>query len=148
MPISRRRGTSSSRAGIRKRRRTRYPQRWRKSSSGGTQWNPRPYARGTPISNLIKSKQRGLQRIRKRLAQRGDVSFEQDLDPGEVLACMADRFTPQEIAELLGKTEAAGRQNLRAARRKLASCLAETGSTGGAATTTGRRPDELQWPCT
>ena len=82
MPISRCCGTSSSRTGIRKRRRTRCPRRWRKSSSGGTQWNPRAYARGTPISNLIKNKQRGLQRIQERLAQRGDVSFEHDLDPG------------------------------------------------------------------
>ncbi len=88
LPISRCCGTSSSRAGIRKRRRTRCPRRWRKSSSGGTQWNPRAYARGsTPTSNLIKSnlimsKQRGLQRIQERLAQRGDVSFEHDLDPG------------------------------------------------------------------
>lgn len=40
------------------------------------------------------------------------------------------------------------RQNLRAALKKLASCLAETGSTEGAATTTGRTPDERQWPCT
>lgn len=82
LPISRCCGTSSSRTGIRKRRRTQCPWRWRKSSSGGRQWNPRAYARGTPISNLIKSKQRGLQRIQERLAQRGDVSFEHDLDPG------------------------------------------------------------------
>jgi len=82
LPISRCCGTSSSRAGIRKRRRTQCPRRWRKSSSGGRQWNPGAYARGTSISNLIKSKQRGLQRIQERLAQRGDVSFEHDLDPG------------------------------------------------------------------
>jgi hypothetical protein len=82
VPISRCCGTPSSQARIRKRRRTRCPRRWRKSSSGGTQWNPRAYARGTPISNLIKNKQRGLQRIQERLAQRGDVSFEHDLDPG------------------------------------------------------------------
>jgi hypothetical protein len=81
VPISRCCGTSSSRTGIRKRRRARCPRRWRKSSTGGTQWNPRAYARGTAISNLIKNKQRGLQRIQERLAQRGDVSFEHDLDP-------------------------------------------------------------------
>ena len=110
--------------------------------------NPRAYARRAAISNLIKDKQRGLQRIQKRLIQRGDVPLEHDLDPGlivweqrewvtlllkslppaqrEVLACMVDMFTPQEIAQMLGKTEAAVRQNLCAARKNLASCLAET----------------------
>ena len=109
--------------------------------------NPRAYARRAALSNLIKNKQRGLQRIRERLIQRGDVPLEHDLDPGlliweqqewvtqllnslppaqrEVLACMVDMFTPQEIAQLLGKTEAAVRQNLRAARQNLASCFAE-----------------------
>ncbi len=66
----------------------------------------------------------------------------------EGLACMVDTFTPQEIAELLGQAEAAVRQNLRAARKDLASCLAETGGIEGAATTHGRRLDERQWPCT
>jgi DNA-directed RNA polymerase specialized sigma24 family protein len=43
----------------------------------------------------------------------------------EVLACMVDTFTRQEIAQLLGKTEVAVRQNLCAARKRLARCLAE-----------------------
>ena len=43
----------------------------------------------------------------------------------EVLACMIDEFTRQEIARLLGKTEAAVRQNLHAARMRLATWLAE-----------------------
>jgi RNA polymerase sigma factor (sigma-70 family) len=112
--------------------------------------NPRAYARRAAISNLIKNKQRGLPRIRERLVQRGDVPLEYDLDPGlmvweqqewvpmllkslpraqrDVLACMVDMFTQQEIAQLLGKTEAAVRQNLRAARKRLARCLAETES--------------------
>lgn len=55
----------------------------------------------------------------------------------EVLACMVDMFTPQEIAQQLGKTEAAVRQNLCAARRKLASRLGKPG-----AATTGEGPDE------
>jgi DNA-directed RNA polymerase specialized sigma24 family protein len=96
---------------------------------------------------LIKDKQRGLQRIQKRLIQQGEVPPEHDLDPGlivweqqewvtlllkslppaqrEVLACMVDMFVSREIAQLLGKTEAAVRQNLCAARKRLADCLAE-----------------------
>ena len=35
--------------------------------------NPRAYARRTAINNMIKSRQRGLQRISARLIQRGDV---------------------------------------------------------------------------
>jgi RNA polymerase sigma factor (sigma-70 family) len=107
--------------------------------------NPRAYARRTAINNMIKSRQRGLQRISERLIQRGEVPPEGDEDPGllvweqqewvtlllkslpvaqrQVLACMVDMFTAQEIAQLLGKTEAAVRQNLCAARKRLAGCL-------------------------
>ena len=46
-----------------------------------------------------------------------------------MLACLVDTFTPQEIAELLGKTEATVRQNLCAARKRLAGCLNETDTT-------------------
>jgi RNA polymerase sigma-70 factor (ECF subfamily) len=109
--------------------------------------NPAAYARRAAISNLIKDKQRGLPRIQERLIQRGEVPPEHDLDPNltvweqqewvtlllkslppaqqEVLACMVDMFTKREIAQLLGKTEAAVRQNLCAARKRLADCLAE-----------------------
>lgn len=109
--------------------------------------NPRAYARRAAIRSAIKNKERGLQRIQERLIQRGDIPAEQEPDPGpmmweqqewvklllkslppaqrEVLACMVDTFTRQEIAQLLGKTEAAVRQNLCAARRRLARCLAE-----------------------
>jgi RNA polymerase sigma factor (sigma-70 family) len=109
--------------------------------------NPRAYARRAAVNNMIKSRQRGLQRISERLIQRGDVPPEGDLDPGllvweqqewvtlllkslpeaqrQVLACVVDTFTPQEIAQLLGKTEAAVRQNLCAARKRLAGCLDE-----------------------
>jgi RNA polymerase sigma factor (sigma-70 family) len=109
--------------------------------------NPRAYARQATISNLIKNKQRGQQRIRERLIQRGDFQLERELDPGltiweeqewvlqllaslpaaqrEVLACMVDMFGRKEIAQLLGKTDAAVRQNLCAARKSLVSYLAE-----------------------
>ena len=115
----------------------------------GTIQNPPGYARRAAIRNLIKEKQRGQQRLRERLRQRGDVPREHDLDPGltaweqtewvrrlleslpsaqrEILACIIDEFTTREIAQLLGKTEAAVRQNLCAARKNLASCLAQTG---------------------
>ena len=107
--------------------------------------NPRAYARRAAVNNMIKSRQRGLRRISERLIQRGDVPPEGAEDPGllvweqrewvtlllkslpeaqrQVLACMVDTFTPQEIAQLLGKTEAAVRQNLCAARKRLAGCL-------------------------
>jgi RNA polymerase sigma factor (sigma-70 family) len=107
--------------------------------------NPRAYARRTAINNMIKSRQRGLPRISERLIQRGDVPAEGALDPGllvweqqewvtlllkslpeaqrQVLACMVDMLTAQEIAQLLGKTEVAVRQNLCAARKRLAGCL-------------------------
>jgi RNA polymerase sigma factor (sigma-70 family) len=110
--------------------------------------NPRAYARRAAISNLIKNKQRGLLRIRDRLIRQGHVPAAQELDSGlsaweeqewvtqllkslppaqrEVLACVVDDFTQQEIAQLLGKTEAAVRQNLRAARVTLMTFLAES----------------------
>ncbi len=113
--------------------------------------NPRAYARRAAINNMVKARQRGLQRIRERLVERGDYPADGDLDPGlliweqtewltlllkslapaqrQVLACMVDSVPPQEIAQVLGKTEEAVRQNLRAARKKLASRLGETGDT-------------------
>jgi RNA polymerase sigma factor (sigma-70 family) len=111
--------------------------------------NPRAYARRATISLLIKNKERGQQRIRDRIVQRGEYPTEHDLDPGltvweeqewvmqlleslpaaqrEVLACMVDMFPRKEIAQLLGKTDAAVRQNLCAARKSLVSHLAATG---------------------
>ena len=59
---------------------------------------------------------------------------------------MVDTFTRQEIAQLLGKTEAAVRQNLCAARKRLARRLAEMDH--AEADAPGRRPDERQRPCT
>jgi RNA polymerase sigma factor (sigma-70 family) len=133
-------------------------QRWDKIVS------PRAYARRAVISNLIKNQQRGLRRVRERLIQRGAVPPEHDLDPGlmvweqrewvmlllkslppaqrEVLACMTDMLTPHEIAQRLGKTEAAVRQNLCAARKRLVTSLAQMDAGTLATPTPGRRPDE------
>lgn len=123
--------------------------------------NPRAWARRAVISNLIKNEQRGLRRIRERLIQRGAVRPEHDLDPGlvvweqqewvmlllkslppaqrEVLACMVDMLKPHEIAQRLGKTEAAVRRNLCDARKRLVSELAEI-DVAPAVTASGRRP--------
>lgn len=130
--------------------------------------NPRAYARRATISNLIKNRQRGQQRIRARMIQRGDYQLERDLDPGltvweeqewvmqlleslpsaqrEVLACMVDMFPRKEIAQLLGKTDAAVRQNLCAARKSLMSYLAEAPAANGPAPaiTAMGRADEHQ----
>jgi RNA polymerase sigma factor (sigma-70 family) len=117
--------------------------------------NPRAYARRAAISHLINNKRRGLLRITERLVQRGGIPPEHDLDPGltvweqqewvslllkslppaqqEVLACMVDMLAQEEIAQLLGKTEAAVRQNLRAARKRLVNCLAEADDAKGTA---------------
>jgi RNA polymerase sigma factor (sigma-70 family) len=111
--------------------------------------NPRAYAYRAAVSSLIKQKKRGPVRLRERLIERGDVLSEQSTDPDltvweqadwvmtllnslpqaqrEVFACTVDMLSAREIAQLLGKTEAAVRQNLCAARRRLTSYLAETG---------------------
>jgi RNA polymerase sigma factor (sigma-70 family) len=117
--------------------------------------NPRAYARKATISILIKNKERGQQRIRDRIIQRGEYPIGPDTDPGltvweeqewvmqlleslppaqrEVLACMVDLFPRKEIAQLLGKTDAAVRQNLCAARKSLVSYLAVPRSGGSSA---------------
>jgi RNA polymerase sigma factor (sigma-70 family) len=112
--------------------------------------NPLAYARRAAINHAIRTRQRGMSRITGRLVERGDVRREGDLDPGllvweqqewvtlllkslpaaqrEVLAFVMDEFRPQEIARLLGKTEAAVRQNLHAARKQLAERIKATGT--------------------
>lgn len=109
--------------------------------------NPRGYTRRAAISNVIKNKQRGLSRIQGRLIEQGQLPAAHGLDSGlsaweeqewvtqllkslpraeqEVIAYMIDQFTRREIAQLLGKTEAAVRQNLRAARKRLTAFLVE-----------------------
>jgi RNA polymerase sigma factor (sigma-70 family) len=108
--------------------------------------NPRAYARRAAIRILFKDRRREL-RIQERLIQSGQVPPEHNIDPGltvweqqewvtlflkrqppaqrVVLACMVDMFTPREIAQILGKNEAAVRGNLREVRRRLAGRLAE-----------------------
>lgn len=61
----------------------------------------------------------------------------------EVVACMIDTFTLQEIAQMLGKTEATVRQNLCAARKRLRSYLAGTGTDAGS-TISRKGADERQ----
>jgi RNA polymerase sigma factor (sigma-70 family) len=114
--------------------------------------NPQAYARRTAINYAIRTRQRGMSRITGRLVERGDVPLEGNLDPGllvweqqewvtlllkslppaerHVLAFVVDAFRPQEIAQLFGKTEAAVRQNLHAARKRLAGRLGRTGHHG------------------
>jgi RNA polymerase sigma factor (sigma-70 family) len=112
--------------------------------------NPRAYARRATISNLIKSKQRGSQRILARQIERGDYRRDDADDAGlrvweekqwvvqllrslpaaqrETLAFIIDEFSTEEVAQLLGKTDAAVRYNLCAARRNLRTRLqADTG---------------------
>jgi RNA polymerase sigma factor (sigma-70 family) len=110
--------------------------------------NPLAYARRAAINHVLRTRQRGMSRIAGRLVERGDVPPEGDLDPGllvweqrewvtlllkslpdaqrQVLAFVVDEFRPQEIARLLGKTEASVRQNLCAARKQLAERLGRT----------------------
>jgi RNA polymerase sigma factor (sigma-70 family) len=129
--------------------------------------NPRAYARRAAISHLINAKKRGLERIRARIIEQGHIPPEHAPDPDmviweqqewvtlllkslppaqrEVMACIFDTLTCQEIAQLLGKTDAAVRQNLRAARKRLASYLAENdGAEDRRHEDTERRPDEHQ----
>ena len=103
---------------------------------------PLAYGKRAALSNFFKEKERGLDRIRQRLQQgceaRRDgaagagLSVWEDkqwviqilgsLPPAqrEVLALVVDGLTPAEIALHLGKTAAAVRQNLCAARARLA----------------------------
>jgi len=102
---------------------------------------PLAYGKRAVLNSFFKEKERGLDRIRQRLQQgceaRRDgaagagLSVWEDaqwvmqilssLPPAqrEVLALVVDGFTPAEIAQLLGKTADAVRQNLCAARARL-----------------------------
>jgi RNA polymerase sigma factor (sigma-70 family) len=108
-------------------------------------WNqisaPLGYAKRAALSNFYKDTQRGLDRIRERLKQGAEARRDGEDDAGlnvwedrqwvtqllgslppaqrEVLALVVDGFEPAEIARLLGKTAAAVRQNLHAARARL-----------------------------
>jgi RNA polymerase sigma-70 factor (ECF subfamily) len=103
------------------------------------------YARRAVVSNFLKDKTRGLDRVRHRQVERGDAPPEADEDPGltawedrqwviqileslppaqrEAMAFIVDSFTPVEVASLLGKTPAAVRRNLCDARHRLRAAL-------------------------
>jgi RNA polymerase sigma factor (sigma-70 family) len=102
---------------------------------------PLAYGRRATVSNFLKEKERGLARVRRRMAERREVMQETagidalsvwedrqwvtqllqalPLAQREVMACIVDGFKPAEIAILLGKTPEAVRQNLHAARERL-----------------------------
>jgi RNA polymerase sigma-70 factor (ECF subfamily) len=102
--------------------------------------HPRAYARRAVLSNFIKTRSRDRQRLVRTL-QGGHLSPElrddhelnvwedeqwvaqllAQLPPTqrEVMRCLVDGLTSVEIAELLGKTPEAIRQNARLARKKL-----------------------------
>jgi RNA polymerase sigma factor (sigma-70 family) len=105
--------------------------------------SPRAYVRRAAFNHLIKGRQRGQRRIEDRMQERrtvdadpapGQVLWEQQewvkelleqLTPAqrEVVACVFDALTPQEIGQLLGKSPEAVRQSLRAARKRLRNYL-------------------------
>jgi RNA polymerase sigma factor (sigma-70 family) len=113
--------------------------RWRQITS------PVAYARRAVVSHFLKNKERGPDRVRARLRERGEGRHEGREDTGltiwedtqwvtqllrslppaqrEVMALVVDEFPPGEIATLLGRNPPAIRQNLAAARRRLAQAL-------------------------
>lgn len=102
---------------------------------------PLAYGKKAALSNFYKEKERGLDRTRGRLMQGAEARRDGADDPGlnvwedqqwvmqilgslppaqrEALALVVDGFTPTQIAQMLGKTAEAVRQNLRAARMRL-----------------------------
>jgi RNA polymerase sigma-70 factor (ECF subfamily) len=102
--------------------------------------HPRAYARRAVLSNFIKTRNRERQRLARTL-EGGHLCPESSDDhelnvwedeqwvaqllaqlpptQREVMKCLVDGLTSVEIAELLGKTPEAIRQNARLARRKL-----------------------------
>lgn len=118
--------------------------------------NPLAYARKATVSNFLKSKSRH-NRLIRRLIERGEGAGHYEdagltvwedrqwvaqllnaLSPAqrEVMAAVLQEFRPAEVAQLLGTTPAAVRQNLLAARRRLVQSLNEQASIGSPA----RRP--------
>jgi DNA-directed RNA polymerase specialized sigma24 family protein len=107
--------------------------------------HPQAYARRAVMSNLVKDKTRGLDRVRRREAQvvqtaaeggddAGLVMWEdqewvrellESLPPAQraVMALVVDGFSADEVAFLLGKSPGAVRQNLCDARVRLKAAL-------------------------
>jgi RNA polymerase sigma factor (sigma-70 family) len=103
--------------------------------------SPLAYARRAALTSFLKEKERGPDRVRRRMAVRAEARQEDTEDAAltvwedrqwvaqilsslppaqrEVMAFITDGFTPGEIATMLGKTPAAVRQNLHAARARL-----------------------------
>lgn len=103
------------------------------------------YARRAVISNFLKEKTRNLDRVRRRQVEKHAGTAEGREDPGmtvwedrewvmqmlrslppgqrNVMAFIVDGFTPTEIAALLGRSPAAIRQSLHAARQRLTEAL-------------------------
>jgi RNA polymerase sigma factor (sigma-70 family) len=125
--------------------------------------NPLRYAGRAVVSNLLKSKTRGLNRIRQRQIARGEVSAEAHDDIGltawedqqwveqmlehltptqrGVMVNFIDGLTPAEIAELLGKSSEAVRQSLCAARRRLRLALRQEQAADPHSANTSARED-------
>ena len=100
-----------------------------------------PYARRAALNAFRKARTRGLDRTRKRQVEAGDVRADAAADDNltlwentewvmsllealpprqrEVMAFIVDDFSPAEIAQMLGRTPTAVRNNLRAARDHL-----------------------------
>jgi RNA polymerase sigma factor (sigma-70 family) len=107
--------------------------------------SPLPFARRAVVTNFLKEKTRGPERVRRRLAERGERLQEGQQDAGltlwedgqwvtqllrslpraqqEVMAFIVDEFSPTEVAMLFGRNPPAIRQNLAAARRQLQRAL-------------------------
>jgi RNA polymerase sigma factor (sigma-70 family) len=108
--------------------------------------HPRAYVRTAALHNLVRTKTR----TRKEMNETDEDGVESSHATGqelweqeewvttvlnslssdrqrEVMACVIDDFTPAEIADLLGRSRTAVRQNLCAARRRLRRYLGEEG---------------------
>jgi RNA polymerase sigma factor (sigma-70 family) len=100
--------------------------------------NPPAYVRQVAINWMIKERRRARRAIPTPPDEIGEkpdditgqtiwadrswvIGLLEQLPPAqrEVMACIVDEYKPAEIADLLGKTPAAVRQNLSAARRRL-----------------------------
>jgi RNA polymerase sigma factor (sigma-70 family) len=126
---------------------------------------PLAYARRAVVNNFIKDKTRGNRRVAQRLIDRGHVSHREGVDDGQltaweddqwvadvlsvlppeqrkVMECIARGLDRKEIAEELGKSEAAVRRNLCDARARLADLLNPDGESRQPSPTTARSSRE------
>jgi len=109
--------------------------------------DPLAWARQAVVSNFIKDRTRGPDRVRRRMVERGTATPVMAEDPHlagvettdqmrqilaglprgerEVMALIVDGLTPAEAAEWLGRTPAAVRRSLCDARRRVRQALAE-----------------------